>query len=115
VPRLQHFNALNQTRLARDRPMFQSEAALQAIGRLLLCDLSRVCASTIAFEVKRASRAGTLRGATPKARFQDYVGRVLADPEGLLRLFDTYPALAHCCLSLVKAWMCWQVPLHTMR
>ena len=94
APFLQRFQTLNQTRLARYRPMFESEAAFQAIGRLLVRDLSRACARTIAFEVKRVSLAGTLLGDTPEARFQDYVGRVLCSPDGLLTLLETYPVLA---------------------
>ena len=89
--------------LERCGPALTSEARF-SIARALRRRLSRLCARTIAYELKLANSRGELPGTSSQAQYAYFVDEFLARPHERIRLFLAYPVLARM-LAVVTANM----------
>lgn len=85
------------------------------LGRGLLARLSHLAARTVAHEVKRAGRAGELRGGDAASRYRSLVSGRWGQPDGLTSLLGRYPVLGRllatttmqaidCTVELLRRW-----------
>lgn len=80
--------------------------AAPSLARALLRRLSRLCARTVAYEVKLARSRGNLEGASPRARYEFFCRQVIGSPSGRRRFLDAYPVLgrllATVCVQMIE-------------
>ena len=86
-------------------PDWKTQLTTQGFKQLvhdLLSRLSKLCARTVAYDIKQKSKLGLLQGETARERYQYYVNRVLGTSEGLFKLLNRYPVLGRLLATITQ-------------
>lgn len=92
-----------QARHAPGPPLLGVEAE-RALLLALQQSLSRRATRVLALELNTARLLGSLQGATPQERFENF-SRSFEEPERLLALLQEYPVLARSLATTVERWL----------
>jgi len=88
----------------RGSPDVDHDALLGQLVRDTLVRLHNLTCWAMVMDMRRRSALGELVGATPEARFVDFVGRIAPTPEWHRAFFAQYPVLAQQLSALVRSW-----------
>ncbi len=92
-----------QARHASSPPLLGPEAE-RALLFTLQQSLSRRATRVLVLELNTARLLGTLHGATPQERFENF-SRSFEDPERMLTLLQEYPVLARSLATTMESWL----------